>query len=483
LFLKDLNININSMSLERRPEKPALPRSFDELNLARLSLISMQSRVSRDTYGWEDAYPEAGDHVSVKCIGTLEYLVPHGIDNDIMIGIQNMFLSNGCPANNAVSDTANSYLRWAGLDTSGRYHRNLKESLMRLSHTSYHVERGWFTGKRFQTVVFRHLHEIAFDTAEAGGGFDQGSRITVVLPTAIAESLRRGYIKPLDAQVLAVLEQPSSRTLYRLLDGSRYDPGRPGQPISNLQMNLITWGRRARILDLTPARVKRTLEAAHEELLKSRYLSSVEYAGRGVNTTISYVFAHHAETKDPELYDRLILHGVSPKMTRELIKNFGNETVRARLDEAESLSQGRRKTGPGFLVAFIRVPEDYRGRFVAPPVPEQTKVSVANTPFQPALLSLPRVPEVDPDVQANEKWEAMTHSERVKSTVLLLKVAFGKRFTGGQYESMREAMEVDALPIDLMRKITIRAMAEASQDGCAALIRQQLYEVNSLGTS
>jgi len=194
--------------------------------------------------------------------------VPHGIDNDIMIGIQNMFLATGCPASNAVSDTANSYLRWAGLDTSGRYHRNLKESLMRLSHTSYHVERGWYTGKRFQTVVFRHLHEILFDTAEAGGGFDQGSRITVVLPTAIAESLRRGYIKPLNAQVLSVLDQPAARTLYRLLDGHRYDPKAPGVPAGSLDMNLIAWGRRARILDLTPVRVKRTLEAAHEELLK-----------------------------------------------------------------------------------------------------------------------------------------------------------------------------------------------------------------------
>lgn len=468
------------MTLDRSSEKHGLARPFDELNLARLSLISMQSRISREMHGWEDAYPEAGEQVSVKCVGTLEYLVPHGIDNDIMIGIQNMFLASGCPANNAVSDTANGFLRWAGLDTSGRYHKSLKESLMRLSHTNYHVERGWYTGKRFQTVIFRHLHEISFDTADAGGGFDRESSITVVLPTAIAESLRRGYIKPLDAQVLAVLDQPSTRTLYRLLDGSRVDPGRPGKRVDMLQMNLIAWGRRARILDLTPARIRRTLEAAHEELVRARYLSSVEYSGRGVNTTISYLFAHDIESSDPGLYDRLTLHGISPKMARELIQKFGNEAVRMRLEEAETLSHGKRKIGPGFIVAFIRSPEDYRHRFPA----EQAKVSVESSisvhpQSQPMLLSLPGLPEVDQEALARERWAAMTPAERIRNTVLLVKGAFGKRLSGGQYDMIREALEVGALPLELLRSTATRAMAEGTQDQCVAQLRQQLYDLNS----
>ncbi|GGR19461.1 hypothetical protein GCM10008957_34960 [Deinococcus ruber] len=461
--------------MERRSEKTGLARPFDELNLARLSLISMQTRISKDTHGWEDAYPEAGEQVSVKCVGTLEYLVPHGIDNDIMIGIQNMFLAAGCPTSNAVSDTANGYLRWAGLDTSGRYHKSLKESLMRLSHTNYHVERGWYTGKRFQTVIFRHLHEIVFDTPGPGGGFDRESRITVVLPTAIAESLRRGYIKPLDAQLLSALEQPSARTLYRLLDGSRIDPSQPDRRVDVLQMNLIAWGRRARILDLTPARIRRTLEAAHEELLGTRYLSSVEYAGRGVNTSITYVFAHAVEVSDPAVYDRLTLSGVAPRMARELISKFGSDAVRARIDEVETMTQGKRKVGPGFLVSFIRAPDDYRPRVVADG--EHAKVS-AGAPQQPVLLSLPRV-EVDPDIAEREKWAQMTQTERIRNTILLVKGAFGKRFSGGQYDMIREALEVGALPLELLRSMVRRSMAEGTQDECVASLRQQLYALNA----
>ena len=484
------------MTLESRSrEKHGLNRPFDELNLARLSLISMQSRVSRDAHSWEDAYPEGGQQVSVKCVGTLQYLVPHGNDNDVMIGIQNMFLAAGCPEGNAVTDTANGFLRWAGLDTSGRYHRYLKDSLMRLSHTNYHIERGWYTGKRFQTVIFRHLHEITFDSAEAGGGLDRESRITVVLPAAIAESLRRGFIKPLDAQVLAVLEQPPTRALYRLLDGSRYDPSRPGERVDILQLNLVAWGRRARILDLRPNKIRRTLEGAHEELISARYLTGVDYSGRGVNTNITYTFAHDIESDDPQLYDRLTLHGISPKMTRELIGQLGNALVRERLDEAETLSQGKRRPGPGFFVAFIRAPEDYRARFPAlsagqaggeqPGEPEAPKVSAAarragtaQAINQPLLLSLPRVTEPDPEELARERWEGLTPAERIKDTLRMLKVTYGARLTGGQYEMVREALEVGALPLELVRSAAARALAESTRDESVAQLRQQLYELN-----
>ncbi|MFC4454062.1 replication initiator protein A [Deinococcus sonorensis] len=461
------------MTLETSREKHAFVRPFDELNLARLSLISMQSRVGRDQYGWEDAYLEGGKPVSVKCVGTVEYLIPHGIDNDVMIGIQNMFLAAGCPASNAVTDTAGGYLRWAGLDRSGRYYRNLRESLMRLSHTNYHVERGWYSGNRFQTVIFRHLHEISFDTGEAGGGLDSRSLITVVLPTPIAESLRRGFIKPLDAQVLAVLEQPATRALYRLLDGSRHDPNRPNERLNLLQTNLVVWARRARILDLRPTKIRRTLDAAHEELIQARYLSAVEYNGRGANTTITYIFAHDIETSDPELYDRLAMHGIAPKMIRELIQRYGNVTVRERLDEAETLSKGKRQPGAGFFVAFIRSPEEYRPRAVVAPGSSSPRQAA-----QPVLLALPKVEEPDPDARAREQWETMSHSERVRETMRVLRITYGSRFSGGQYEAIRDALEVGAFRPEVLKNNAARALNEGRRDELAAELRMQVFDLN-----
>ena len=214
--------------LTRSSEKRPLTRHIDELNLARLGLISMQSRVGAGSTSWEDQYGEGNERMSVKCIGTPQYLVPYGVDNDVIIGILCLFAAQGFPDSNAVSGTANQFLRASGLDTSGRYHKNLHESLMCLSHTNFHIERGWHDGKRYRTVIFRHLHEIIFDTAQPGGMVDQDSLITVVLPPIIAESLRRGFIKPLSSGVLGKLSQPTARALYRLLDGHRHDLTDPG---------------------------------------------------------------------------------------------------------------------------------------------------------------------------------------------------------------------------------------------------------------
>lgn len=90
LGLKTNNID-NMTLLPRSPEKRALTWHIDELNLARLGPISMQSRVGAGSTSWEDEYGEGDERMSVKCIGTPQYLVPFGVDNDIIIGILCLF--------------------------------------------------------------------------------------------------------------------------------------------------------------------------------------------------------------------------------------------------------------------------------------------------------------------------------------------------------------------------------------------------------
>ncbi|WP_019012305.1 replication initiator protein A [Deinococcus aquatilis] len=440
----------------RTAQKRPLSRHVDELNLARLSLISMQSRVGPTSTSWEDHFEENGQAVSVKCIGTSQYLVPHGIDNDLIIGILSLFAAAGYPENNAVTCTANRLLRAAGLDTSGRYHKSLHESLMRLSHTNFHIERGWHDGGRFRTVIFRHVHEIVFDTAESGGAVDQDSQITIVLPPAIAESLRRGFIKPLNSQMLGELHQPPARALYRLLDGHRHDLHDPSVRLGQLEVNLVEWGRKARILDLRPDKIRRVLDAAQDELIRVRYLSNVAYEGRGQAQTITYTFAHELEQIDPALLDRLAVRGIAPKVARDLLSTFGRATVRDRLDEAERLVAGKKIPGAGFFVSFIRAPEDYRHRFT-PAI--QARVQ------QPRLLERPV--EEDPNQVIQRRLEGMTVVERAQDTVRALKVAYGSRLSGAQYEALRENLEVEALDAGSLRAAAAQALAGGHRDTTA----------------
>ncbi|WP_344982702.1 replication initiator protein A [Deinococcus rubellus] len=453
--------------LTRSSEKRPLTRHIDELNLARLGLISMQSRVGAGSTSWEDQYGEGNERMSVKCIGTPQYLVPYGVDNDVIIGILCLFAAQGFPDSNAVSGTANQFLRASGLDTSGRYHKNLHESLMRLSHTNFHIERGWHDGKRYRTVIFRHLHEIIFDTAQPGGVVDQDSVITVVLPPIIAESLRRGFIKPLSSGVLGELSQPTARALYRLLDGHRHDLTDPGQRLSEFTVGLVEWGRKARILNLSPDKIRRVLDPAHEELLRAHYLASVIYQGRGQNQSIQYVFEREIVALDPLLLSRLTGRGIAPKVARNLMESLGVETARERLDEVERLIAGKKTPGPGFFVNFMRSPDDYRPRQTH----GQLKAPVSGkAPLQPRLLGS----EPDPDQVARQRFEQLSPMERAQETVRSLKVVYGSRLGNAEYKKLGEVLEVEAMDAAALRAEAARALATGTCDAQAALLQTRL---------
>lgn len=458
--------NINNMTvLARSTDKRSLTRHIDELNLARLGLISMQSRVGPGSSSWEDQYGEGEERITVKCIGTPQYLVPHGTDNDVMIGILCLFAAQGFPDSNAVVATANQFLRAAGLDTSGRYHKNLHESLMRLSHTNFHVERGWHDGKRYRTVIFRHLHEIMFDTARSGGPLDQESLITVVLPPTIAESLRRGFLKPLSSGLLGELSQPTARALYRLLDGHRHDLERPGERLGEFTVGLVEWGRKARVLDLRPDKIRRILDPAHQELLKTHYLASVTYLGRGQNQAIHYVFAQESTVFDPLLLSRLTGHGIAPRVARNLMESLGPETVKLRLAEVEAMIKGKKTPGPGFFVNFLRSPEEYRQR---PPAAHGVKVT------QPRLLDSPG--ESDPDQVARERFEKLSPLERAQETLRALRVIYGQRLSAEEYRTLGEILEVGSLNGLELRAQAARALAGGQSDQQASTLRQQLQD-------
>lgn len=453
-------------NLVRSPHKRALPRHLDELNLARLGLISMQTRVGPGTTGWEDVYGEGDERVSVRCVGTSEYLVPHGTDNDIVIGILCLFAAQGFPEDNSVTATANQFLRAAGLDTSGRYHKTLQESLMRLSHSNFHIERGWHDGKRYRTVIFRHIHEIIFDTPVSGGPLDDESRITVALPAPIAESMRRGFLKPLSSTVLSELRQPTARNLYRLLDGHRHAPNDPDRRVDRLSVGLVEWGRRARILDLRPGKIRRVLDPAHRELLRTGYLASVDYDGRGQGQTVHYVFESEVLALDPLLLSRLTGRGIAPKVARALIEALGPGAVRERLEEVEAMIHGKKTPGPGFFVSFIRSPEDYR----------QQKVTTVGSPPEDSQPRLLQVEPSDPNEDAQRRFQALSPTERARETLTALRMLYGARLNASEYRLLGEVLEVEALDASEVRAEAARARADGRCDEQAELLKQQLQQ-------
>ncbi|GGN42910.1 replication initiator protein A [Deinococcus daejeonensis] len=259
----------------------------DELNVARLSLISAQSRVPAGYTGWTRTYQTGERTVTVTCTALTGHVVPHGLDNDVMVAIINLYLEDGCPEDGTVRVSLHRLLLAAGLHASAHYYREVRQSLRRLQSTSYQITQGWLSQgrQRHLDATFNYLWKV---TATRDEKDDAGSVLEIRLPDEIALSIRDGYVKPLDLTLYRELSSPPVRAVYRVLDALRWDSGSAQDRVT---INLLEWGERLSIYSTEPDKIRRVLQPAHDELRERGILLDVEVTGRGKSQELTYVFA------------------------------------------------------------------------------------------------------------------------------------------------------------------------------------------------
>ncbi|GMA15484.1 hypothetical protein GCM10025871_18150 [Deinococcus metallilatus] len=338
-------------------------KRFDELNIARLSLISVQERIPPDYRDWSVELEDGDRRYKVTCQAMPEYGVPHGIDTDISAALVNLYIDQGAPADGSVTCTPYQLLQMAGLDTSGRYYAALDESLRRLTTTNYFIAEGWrdHPRKRWTNVNFRYIDRLEFTSGDENR-LDASSVLRITLPQEIARSVRAGYIKPLDLSFMQTLKRPPTRALYRLLDSQRRDPENPEQVAMSYQVGLMEWAEACKIVTDRPSMAQRTLDAAHEELLEKGFLKSVEYLGRGKKKMLHYTFGDAFIPPDPLLVQSLADIGITHTRALQLVREHGEAEVEDTLIRYQTIVSGgyRPRSRPAFFVDLLKNPEKYQ---------------------------------------------------------------------------------------------------------------------------
>jgi len=442
----------------------------EEVNLALNGIVGLQNRVKPSHRSWTDTLSlPTGRVITLRCVTTEDQVVPHGLDNDFQAGLQNLFLAQDCPQNNRVAFTMHALIQASGLDSGGRYYDKGMEALQRMKAATFSFEGGWHDGTDWVTVQFSLIERLVIRQRQRAE-VHAGDLIEVQLPSELAESLRRGYVKTLNAELLRKLKQPSARTLYRLLDGIRY-AGSPG-PMDSFTVNLEDWGRRCRLFDARSHRIRETLEPAHDALLETRYLQEVSFEGRGLAQQVRYVFSPTQDVEAPQLMTRLEAAGVVPKVARDLISLFGPLEVARRLTEVELIrSTSRTPLGVGFVVKFIRNPETYSSPAGATKTP-QVK---AQKTLQPSLLTLMSEPtEDDLKSQAEQQWAAMTPARQRADAVKSARLMYHARLTASDYDELARRIEAGELDALAVRAEAARAAAAGTLDSSASALRSRL---------
>lgn len=342
----------------------------EERNLNRLSLVLAASRIPDSLTYWERSWSSA-DHlgvtVHVSCVASANDVVPHGTDNDILFGLTNAYIAANCPNDNTFRVTAYQLLVYAALPIGGHNYAAIRSSLTRLRNSTFTIQDSWYdrTEQSYQSlstslvqnwkIVERRKSPASFDdlsvTAEA--------LFQVTLDPDLARSIRLGYIRPVDLNVLRSLSQPLTRTLYRRLEDEKNPVDRPAQMM--YRTALMPWAERLGI-NGRPDTVRRALQAPHQQLIDAGFLVEVHYLGRGKQQDLQYVFAEDTQPPArPEAVAALTSRRVSQGAALKYAAEYGLEAVQKAVRRYDELVAAgyQAKSMAGLLVDILRNPLKY----------------------------------------------------------------------------------------------------------------------------
>lgn len=395
---------------------------IEERNLVQLNPILGLNRVSAGFHSWErKLYLEPFGLVDLKCQVAPGFVVPHGLDADILFALVCAYEDQGRPADRMVYLRVGEICEYACLTRTSNTYVRIEEGLQRLLWALLSVRSSWtlLNGDEVkrESVSFRILHTIAVsDQGKAGkpvsARFNPATRLGIRLSEEILASVDSGFTRQMDLQLYSQLQQPFARLLCRQLEEQRHISKQ-----STYTVPLIGWGEHLGLLEplreleeskpvrnvknpfsapvmptrvITPDRLRRALNAAHEELKDHHYLESFEYIGRGRNQQVHYTFAdtriqssteHISQIVYPKaqmlkahsnilnnvtegdlLAQRLLVdRGIHPNKAAQYSKAFSSDQIIHAVKMFDlKIASGKTFTNPrGLLIDILKNPESY----------------------------------------------------------------------------------------------------------------------------
>ena len=340
-------------------------RGFDERNFAELPIILGQKSINSDIRKLERRIVTTGGQTISMVLKAQDKGLPHGLDNDIWLAIQQLFREQGSPESGLVKFTGHALLSKVGLSRNGTYYEILLDSLARLRETTCEITSGYYsvTSVAEMAVSFSPLSTVERKYLREGA--EERARFEVTLNKFTIASIRGEYVKPLDLERCQSFQQPLTRVLYRLLDAKLYrlreTAANSGRPFPNPEFveNLQMWGALCGLLDTTPSKIRRALTPPHVDLVAQGYLKAVEYVGRGEAQTVHYVFCN-PEEDDQHLVSRIVAHGLTVSEARLWIGRLGYrvDAVLSRLKERQGNGRERIENVPAYLKTILKREEE-----------------------------------------------------------------------------------------------------------------------------
>ncbi len=242
-----------------------------------------------------------------KVLPSAEYGCPSPFDRRVMRAVDAVVFErineNGYPIENPIGFSIYHLADLMGYSTrGGKIYRDVRESLLRIKLTGVESRGTFFLKdkKRWVYDVFNIYDRILFKGEEDG---DRESVDTnyLWLGDFVLRNINSQHVRPLNYVYLAGLKSDVAARLYEVLSGKFYSLIRKGG--SNFNIDYLSL---CQLLPITPQRyislAKQTLERAHEELIKTDFLSRVDLRkGKDGFVVVYYPGKRTAELIQPAL--------------------------------------------------------------------------------------------------------------------------------------------------------------------------------------
>lgn len=350
----------------------------EDLNVGQLGLISIQRKIAADYTSWKVAFERGGIKSEIECNGTQKFGVPHGVDNDSYLALQDLYLEQGCAEDGVIVFTMYRLLKMCGLEDNGANRKVMRQSLERLAATTYWIGGAWRSHEEDDWIVasFRLIEKLVFTRARTDA--DGAKMIAVTLPRELTRNIRNGYFKPVSMTLLRTLGQPA-RAAYRVIDALRHDPILHQRRSVSLQIGLMELAQRCGIASDKPDKIRRMLEPVHEDLLAAGYLKKVTFVGRGRQQEVQYVFGQMTPEPDADLVALLTELNVPLAASRKAALEYPQLVTDGTAQARAILKTGYQpKNHVGFVLDVVR---SYgNGKYQWPDGPGQPAPPVARLP-------------------------------------------------------------------------------------------------------
>ena len=437
-----------------QPAQRAVGITHIERNLARLNLIQSVKQ-THQTQWHKTVELDSHGAIRIECTAAAGDVVPHGTDNDVLLGLVTAAVIQDMPDDDKVTMTVVELLRMSGVQPSARAYKEVHETLRRLQRTSYEIRDSWFDQGRLQwrsvtmSIIVRvEVNGIAA-IGETIGRWQPHTQVTVQLDRTVMQSVRDGYLRAVDRRLLEQLKQPMARNAFLTLSVLRL------QNDENLadtyRVPLMRWAAHLGLHWDRPDKVVRALAPVHESLKRAGLLEGVEFKGRGTAQVITYRFYPSAsdaldvpgsgddpravsgsggspsqpETRpfDAHAVTLLTAEGVAPGRAVRLARQFTLAQVEVAVRTLAALRATpyrKRVTNPaGLLLDILAHPDRYvlpvaAARTSTPAAPPATGTGKQETAVPNTRQ--PTSPEPPPDVERTASAALTLLSRRLDTT-------------------------------------------------------------------